>query len=164
MNQLSIAPCQIVICGKKEIMRVLAEQRFDGVISISDPFRNRYWRSHKLEKNKKQMQKHCSNVLQLQFWDSVNETQVEGPRGHHIAAIREFSKGMQGKKIAIHCMFGISRSPAAAVIFLRALGYPHDDAVKYVMLVKPEAMPNSLMLRLDESTSITDIPLSNEEI
>ena len=151
MNRFPPPPCTIVICGKADIINVLSKQRFDAVISIINPGRNKMWFPHRIAKQRKKMEKHCSNILQMQFWDTENDFDVGGPRDHHIIAIREFSRNLLGKKIIIHCMQGISRSPAAAIIVLRSLGYPHDDATNHVLQVQPSAMPNQLMLKIDDA-------------
>ena len=144
------APCTISICGKKDILRVLSEQKFDGVISIIDPGRHKLWFPHRVNSMRKQMARYCEKILQMQFWDTNDENEVAGPRQHHVEAIHDFSKDMNGKKIAIHCMFGISRSPAAAIIVLSALGYPSDVAIEHVLRLQPLARPNLLMLKIDE--------------
>lgn len=164
MNSFSAPLCDIVICGKSEIMRLIAEQQFDGIISILDPGHQKVWFPHRLKSMKEKLEKHCKKILQLQFWDTDDIDMVSGPRRHHIVAIREFASEMRGKKLAIHCMFGIARSPAAAIIVLRALGYPFDDAILYVKKNRPFARPNQLMLKLNDSLENENSELEKSEI
>lgn len=139
---------------------MLASQKFDGVISIIDPGRNKTWFPHQVQKMRKDMEKHCKKILQLQFWDTIDTFDVGGPREHHILAIKNFATEMRGKKLAIHCMFGLARSPAAAIIVLRTLGYSSDDALAYVKQIQPLARPNILMLKLNDSIQLNSTEIA----
>lgn len=94
------------------------------------------------------MAKHCDKILQLQFADTIDQNDPEKPKMQHVDAIKEFSKDLKGKKVAIHCMMGISRSPAAALIVLMTLGHDYDTALSYVKYIRVIAEPNQLMLDL----------------
>jgi predicted protein tyrosine phosphatase len=50
--------------------------------------------------------------------------------------------------VLIHCVAGISRSTAAAIIVLMCLGHDYQTAESYVHQIRPIADPNRLMLEL----------------
>lgn len=104
------------------------------------------------------MAKHCDKILQLQFSDTTDQNDSEKPKIQHIDAIKEFSKDLKGKKVAIHCMMGISRSPAAALIVLMTLGHDYDTALSYVKYIRVIAEPNQLMLDLFFGKANDDYP------
>ena len=58
-------------------------------------------------------------------------------------------KTLKGDDINVlfHCTAGISRSPAAAFIFLIIRGYSYEDAYKEVMKVRGYTNPNLLMIK-----------------
>lgn len=72
------------------------------------------------------------------------------PTQEHVATLVNFLRHVPdgGRDLLIHCEQGISRSPAAAVIFeLLRLGPHHEDqALANVQRIVPNMDPNKLML------------------
>ncbi|HPA16171.1 MAG TPA: hypothetical protein PLU30_00390 [Verrucomicrobiae bacterium] len=67
--------------------------------------------------------------------------------------ILEFVDERQGQPILVHCVAGISRSPAAALVFiLRGLvaagaESPAEMGIDTLLQIRPQARPNPLVLR-----------------
>ena len=144
-----MAALNLTICGKDELSPLLAN-KYSAIISIHDPGRNRKWSEVKRAKRKKQFETiHCHTVLCLDFFDTENDAELDGPRIIHIQTITEFAKRIEpGSDVLIHCRMGVSRSTAAAMILLMEHGMTRDAALNEVKRVRPVADPNTLMLKL----------------
>ena len=140
--------CNIAICAKHEVCKLLGEAKYDAVISIDHICKNRKWEEMKMQKRKKQIAKYCDNVLHLRFDDTNDPHDFGGPRSHHISKIVEFAAMLRDKKVLIHCVVGISRSTAAAIIVLQCLGHTYLESRVHVHQIRPIADPNTLMLNL----------------
>ncbi len=78
------------------------------------------------------------------------------PRTEHIRAIFEFADSLPGQPLLIHCRAGVSRSTAVALAIIvrgmhaggTALQTIRDIAPETLLLIRPQAIPNPLMLEL----------------
>lgn len=72
------------------------------------------------------------------------------PAERHVRAILEFGTRLtRGDRVLIHCMAGISRSTAAAwMIGAQAFPGREHDILSHVRRIRPQAMPNRLMVAI----------------
>lgn len=156
-------PLVLTICGLHEIPLALITTQFDAIVSITDPDDGLMENRH-VRRRRNTIRRHGAKVLFLAFHDVVEENKAHVmPRPHHVAAIVAFARQLQpGTKVLVHCMAGISRSTAAAVIMLRELGVPYHEALTHIMAVRPQAQPNGLMLNLYDATRRLTPPSSPE--
>lgn len=105
----------------------------------------------------------CEHVTYLQFddvgkeYDPVNPS---SPKDSQIMEIHEFANvvakqathhkatGQSKPNVLVHCQGGISRSPACALIMLCALGDTPIEALRHVMGVRSNALPNPQILAM----------------
>jgi len=82
--------------------------------------------------------------------DQWKHLETEGPQLHHIQNIISFLKPVvednKLHNVGINCFAGISRSTAVAIIALVMSGKTIDDALDYVLAIRPEAWPNLRIL------------------
>jgi predicted protein tyrosine phosphatase len=106
----------------------------------------------------------AADVLEVAFYD-VEEAvpwqtiSRKPPQAEDITAILHFADRHSGEPILVHCLLGLCRSPAVAMILLiqgllrhgwsgalpKALA---DRAVACLLKLRPRALPNRLVLRL----------------
>jgi predicted protein tyrosine phosphatase len=86
------------------------------------------------------------NKLRLEFDDIEQDNRYLGrwaPRRHHVQSIIEFARGgLTEGRVLIHCAAGISRSTAAGLVCLVAVGMNPEEAVAKLQTVKKEMCPN----------------------
>lgn len=141
---------EITICAYKDVANLLKINNYDAIISIKNPNKNSKWSEFKLLNRQKKYEKHCKNVLCMDFLDCDDQL-YNAPREHHINSIIQFAKKIsQNNKILIHCMAGISRSSACAMILLQEHGLNSENAYNEIIRVRPQSMPNKYMLKLYE--------------
>lgn len=144
---------KIFICGLKEIPKLYGES-FAGVVSIGGPgddapdfrlFKSFPTRILRLEFD--DLDDDSPNILN-QMVDSGFIYPTTKDMNLLIRFARSFPSIYSTENILFHCHAGISRSTAAAFIFLATLGMKKEDAWATVMTVRPIAQPNSLMIKL----------------
>ena len=140
--------CHITICAKSEVFDLLSKSKYDAIISIDNVCNNRKFTDNKANTRRKQLAKYCEQVLHLRFYDVVDKNNIDGPKLYHIIRIKEFAETLRDKKVLIHCIAGISRSTAAAMIVLMCLDHGIDEARSHILKIRPIADPNQLMLDL----------------
>lgn len=97
----------------------------------------------------------CQNVLRLEFDDVSYNTLTTRRAGYQPPTIGDMRAlvtflATAEAPIMFHCAAGISRSPAAAIIYLRMRGMSVHMAHSMVGQIRPEARPNTLVLELAE--------------
>lgn len=124
---------------------------YTAIISIQDPARKTQRWNYR-EKWQKQLDERCATNLCLYFWDTEDPDDRQGPSERTIAKIVGFCTQHidRESRVLIHCMQGISRSSAAAVILLLATGQFDDArlAAQFLRAAKPDIDPNERMLEL----------------
>lgn len=87
------------------------------------------------------------HVLRFNFDDVVDKKDGVPCKEEDIARLIEFAGKVKGP-VLFHCVAGVSRSTAAAVIVRTAqLGYGSEDkAIEYIYSIQPNAWPNGLMI------------------
>lgn len=73
------------------------------------------------------------------------------PQSEHIQTLIDFIRGWQPKDgpLLLHCIAGVSRSPAAALITLVTLAPGHEhEAARVLRCAGPHFMPNRRMIQL----------------
>lgn len=155
-----VLPLDITVCSRREAVRSLTEAEekgtpFDCVISIDDA----NWCANEFECEKiadirEEIRRRMGErALFLDFIDAISYDPMHllalGPRIEHITTIREFiDKQKPHARILIHCVAGISRSTAAAVIALERRGMQRKAALTHVCKIRRIAQPNQIMLAL----------------
>jgi predicted protein tyrosine phosphatase len=80
------------------------------------------------------------------------EDDLHGPNAPKLSdavAITWFAKNLpEDARLVVHCHAGISRSPAGAWIVLVAKGWDAEDALLEIKRMRPEAWPNTTLMRL----------------
>lgn len=86
------------------------------------------------------------------LWLTCRDVQLAGernaPKQSQVAEILSFGKNIpDGETVLVHCEAGISRSTAAALLLIvQAAGIDRvDEALKYILAMRPLAMPNRLI-------------------
>lgn len=76
------------------------------------------------------------------------------PQEEHVAAIIDFARGWdQSAPLLVHCWYGVSRSPAAALIAALAVRPDLDDQqlVADLRLASPQASPNTRLVEIGDA-------------
>ncbi|PWU12382.1 MAG: hypothetical protein C5B50_21515 [Verrucomicrobia bacterium] len=147
----SPADCQqrLVICGVSDLERQCG-QDITHLITISNP-------GAPCSKPNGFIGEH----LQLWFGDVVSEEdarqcRTKAPTVEDVRAGVEFFRKawLQPKsKLLVSCDYGASRSPALAYVGIAdQLGSGHEsEALRLILQIRPEAVPNSLVVRLGDT-------------
>ncbi|AYV85856.1 MAG: hypothetical protein Solivirus1_13 [Solivirus sp.] len=151
--------CDITICGLQELPILLETKKFDAVISINDNYKNQKYHEHKHKRWMTRLKRHFTeeDILCLYFEDVMNDLERHAPSKLHVERIIDFGRRYAGKRLLIHCVMGASRSPAAGIIVLRALGKSLDEAVEQVQRVRSTSCPNPYMLQLYDEISSKEV-------
>lgn len=97
----------------------------------------------------------AKEVVRLIFDDVVSDNQSSGiivPRREHARTILEAARRFVGEPVLVHCMAGVSRSPAAAlgIIYWHALrakvAEPVDASIEWLIQMG-DVYPNSRLAR-----------------
>ena len=143
-----IAPLRLTICAYFQVSRLIQENHYDGILSIKDPKSNPRWSENARAARHRKFTKRCRTVLCMDFVD-CDQSSINAPRDYHIAAIVEFARKLKrGSRVLVHCIAGISRSTASAMILLQEHGMGQTEAYEEVLRIRPEAVPNRFMLEL----------------
>lgn len=151
----------ITICAYADVADLLKTNKYDSIISIKNPKQDDLWTNMELMKRYKRFKDHPNqsihdnHVLCMSFLDTNVKNIKESPCNTHILRIIRLAEHLKlymndksDISILVHCIAGISRSSASAIILLEELGYTHHDAKMAVFRVRPIAIPNMLMLEL----------------
>ena len=133
----------IKICAARDSLSEARQHPWTHIISIRDPTSRESWQHKKTAKRVRQFKNACetATVTALDFYDN---SFVGVGVVREIVAMAASVKS--GDCILIHCMMGISRSSAAAVIVLRECGLSHEEAMSVIVRERPIAQPNDAML------------------
>lgn len=146
-------PFELTICGEPEIACTL--DRHTHAVSIMDPGLAADLGDSLAE----------ANVLRLNFHDldcppppdhpAILALQRMGqsivmPAEAHVRAILAFGGRLpSGARVLIHCMAGISRSTAAAwILGVQAAPGREREVLAHIRCLRPQAMPNRLMVAI----------------
>lgn len=95
------------------------------------------------------LEEHADQVVSLTFMDTTDELDMDGPRASDADRAKELGAGLRpGDRVLVHCLAGVSRSTAFAMLMLEARGLTREQSFEAVKRVRPCAQPNKLMLRL----------------
>jgi predicted protein tyrosine phosphatase len=137
----------LAVCSAREIPSVAGrDPYFWHSISIMEPWR------------KLAPRQGLRDVLSLRFDDAENletdETGITFPQKQHILDAMAFADERAGEPLLIQCWAGLSRSAAMALgLIARGLHKEgiepfSEQAVQNLLLIRPQARPNVLVLRL----------------
>lgn len=155
MNPL---PYRLFICGKAEV-HGFAGSRLTHLLSIEDPgttkatpmwFRGWHEQIHFNDMEKDRESATMDGKLPCR--NSVQAILNFGER-----CLRQ-SGSNEPVTAVVHCFAGVSRSPAAAFILAcQALGEGREEeALRYVLSLRPQAIPNGLVVRLADELMGTE--------
>ena len=94
-----------------------------------------------------------AELLILRFNDVIVDDDALGPTMAHIETLLAFDRDqVREDRLVVHCTAGVSRSTAALAILL-AKRRPGDEAAIFQEIrdIRPQAWPNSLMIRLADT-------------
>lgn len=145
-------PFELSICGLDELADEMETFDPSHIVSILDPDADR---------DNPLVFPESIRVLSLRFFDFhsmgglvgkalARQGRNEHPGVDHAESIIKFGRGIPGgSRVLCHCWAGVSRSTAAAFLLAR-LHLPATEAMKLIMGLRPEAMPNRLILKFGE--------------
>ena len=127
------------------------DKGFWNVVSIREPHLRR-----------PQFLTHAKTVVEILCEDSETDdpdVSCRPPRCEDVAAIFEFVNKLPGEPILVHCLAGLSRSPAVALAIIiqgmiernsALIGSNSlvDRSAALLLQIRPQARPNVLFLRL----------------
>jgi predicted protein tyrosine phosphatase len=88
---------------------------------------------------------HTHLVMELD--DTSSHMGPAVPQLRHAQAMIAFVRALpEDARLVVHCHAGISRSPAAAIGMMAALGNSPEESVRAVALVRPVMLPNNLLV------------------
>ncbi|NTF17640.1 tyrosine protein phosphatase [Agrobacterium rubi] len=122
-----------------------AKRRHDAVLTIEDPGQRHPLRFHSAP--------HPEQLV-MKFEDvDFHEATIALPREEHVTAAIEFGRRHRDGSILIHCRAGIARSTALALaIIADRLGAGREkEAVADLLVIRPEAAPNLIMLAMTDT-------------
>lgn len=94
----------------------------------------------------------ASRHLKLGVNDVANPARgLVHPQEEHVAAIIDFARGWdQSAPLLVHCWYGVSRSPAAAMIAALSIRPDLDDAAlaRDLRAASPQATPNTRLIEI----------------
>lgn len=128
------------ICSLREAVQLAHEWPADHVISLLES-----------KGERSRMPLACNSHLKVNF-DDIIQPRTDGEPGvvpgeEHIRQILEFAKKFQtGERVLVHCVAGVSRSPAVAIGVLCSLGWDIDKAFDYIQEIRPQLSPNEKVL------------------
>lgn len=139
----------ITVCSRREALNLInAGEKYDAVISINDPILSAQWKEKKEKKWEKRIDKACDgNAVYLYFWDNIDAE--HWMLKDHLMDLMAFCRlkiPITESRVLIHCVAGVSRSTAAAVILLLLRGVEQVDAFQHVFKIRSQAVPNMAMI------------------
>jgi predicted protein tyrosine phosphatase len=121
------------------------KRRFDAVITIEDPGQRNPLRFH--------VNPHPEHLV-MKFEDvDFHDPAVALPQREHVQAAIEFGRRHVTDRILVHCKAGIARSTALALAIIADRLGPGNEgmAVERLLSVRPEAVPNLLILDMADT-------------
>ena len=125
-----------------EILRSLRARDITHVVSIGDP-------GHPMPE---WLERHHASKLRLEFHDtSLTSGALVPPNAAHVQRVVDFAASMREESVVLtHCVGGISRSSAAALIIMASrLDASAENAARVMdelVKIKWSVMPNELMV------------------
>ncbi len=127
----------LTICAKRQVRKTVKRFEATHLISLVDPD-DRMARPHRIERG---------NHLVMFFDDVADPDLPDAPQQEHLLRAIEWADRLpETARLVVHCTAGVSRSTALSYGLLRC-SMREQDAMAYVMHVRPEARPNLLMMQ-----------------
>jgi predicted protein tyrosine phosphatase len=143
---------RVTILPRVDALRAAAQQnpRFDAILSIDDPaedMKSQTLRYRDLE----HFRAFCPHVVSLNFKDTDNMFELDGPWKSDITAIVQFAADLpDNANVLVHCKAGRCRSPTSVVIMLMSQAMTRACAVDIVEGLCPNFVLNGPMMTLFE--------------
>lgn len=149
---------ELTVCSLQKAKELLENKKhnYRNLISIGD-----YHSSYGINT----YNNFTNNKIRLQFDDIVLTNYYFSPKIEDVEALINFCSDIKGKTI-IHCMAGISRSPAAGIILYAVLCGKNNEYFaieKFMQQVNnnPNILPNELMIYVADKLLQRDGKLLN---
>ena len=129
---------QIAICRLLEVEEISTSFGATHLLSLLEPGR-KIFRPEAMPK---------ANHLTLCFQDTWDPKLLAAPTAEHIERIDNWVDAQsEDARLLVHCFAGVSRSPGAALGIL-AKSMPPEKAVEALFKLRPQAVPNPLVVRI----------------
>lgn len=131
----------LIITGYYETLDIFRKINYcENLLSINDP---------EVPSLQPQIGKFVENFVEVRFHDiNKPEKDLLAPSIEQIEEIVGWANNCFSQNALIHCGVGTSRSTAAALITMCEWGDSVEKAVETLIILKPLACPNRLMLQL----------------
>jgi predicted protein tyrosine phosphatase len=147
MNDLDLGFTLHVLSEGEALSACQAQPRFNLIVSIDacTSMAEQMQRAKTL----RVFEEHADQVVSLSFMDTTDELDMDGPRAADADKAKELGAGLRpGDRVLVHCLAGVSRSTAFAMLMLEARGLTREQSFAVVKRIRPCARPNKLLLRL----------------
>jgi predicted protein tyrosine phosphatase len=152
------------VCSEAEaICACQAQPRFDLIVSI-DACTNMFEQAERA-KVLALFEQHADRVVSFNFMDTCDELNMDGPRASDAREARSLGRSLRpGARVLVHCVAGVSRSPAFAMLMLEARGLSREQSLAVVKRIRPISRPNKLLLQLASELNELDLHASDQVI
>ena len=152
------------VCSEAEAICVCqAQPRFDLIVSI-DACTNMYEQAERA-KILALLEQHADRVVSFNFMDTCDELNMDGPRASDAREAKILGQSLKpGARVLVHCVAGVSRSPAFAMLMLEARGLSREQSLAVVKRIRPISRPNKLLLKLAGELNELDLHVSDQVI
>lgn len=131
---------QFFVCSRSKVSKKTSQLKASHILSLCDPGK-RPW----LHPNTS-----LANCKLLVFEDETDPNYDRSPKKEHVEDILNWGKNLPDDAVVlVHCEAGISRSTAAALALLVQYHGKENisKCVDLLIAVRPEALPNELILK-----------------
>lgn len=167
-STIKLSNINLTICAFSDVAKLLNDNKYDAIISIKNPKTRSVWTNMELETRFKRFKDHPNQeidekyIICMSFIDTIDMNEHGCPKNNEICRIINLANNIKEHhkfleicmndtsklNILVHCIKGISRSSASAIILLEELGFTREMAMSKVMDSRPIAIPNPLMLKI----------------
>lgn len=152
MNDSKKRKVNLEICSRDEALKRMNTSKYDAVFSIDNPPSARRGKAE-VDRRNQEVRALVPNAEFFFFYDKPGRTSETNRRAVLNAARRIAAKSQElhdNARVLLHCVQGRCRSPAAAIVLLRAIGHTTEEARAIVKHLVPKSTPYEEMLELSK--------------